>query len=129
MKVAKPTAGFTKRNPLVDFYEGKREYDVEEADIRKGEEAGKTAMMKNLELIKKLQPEMKDEEVLNLLLGEKKKTKEDYLTLFVEEEIKRTGSPPSLERMKELEPMAALLAGETVAGEAAKDADGNEIIL
>ena len=88
MKVAKPTAGFTKRNPLVDFYEGKREYDVEEADIRKGEEAGKTAMMKNLELIKKLQPEMKDEEVLNLLLGEKKKTKEDYLTLFVEEEIK-----------------------------------------
>ena len=72
---------------------------------------------------------MKDEEVLNLLLGEKKKTKEDYMTLFVEEEIKRTGSPPSLERMKELEPMAALLAGETVAGEAAKDADGNEIIL
>ena len=129
MKVAKPTAGFTKRNPLVDFYEGKREYDVEEAAIRKGEEAGKTAMMKNLELIKKLQPEMKDEEVLNLLLGEKKKTKEDYMTLFVEEEIKRTGSPPSLERMKELEPMAALLAGETVAGEAAKDADGNEIIL
>ena len=61
--------------------------------------------------------------------GKKKKTKEDYMTLFVEEEIKRTGQPPSLERMKELEPMAALLAGETVAGEAAKDADGNEIIL
>jgi len=129
MKVAKPTAGFTKRNPLVDFYEGKREYDVEEAAIRKGEEAGKTAMMKNLELIKKLQPEMKDEEVLNLLLGEKKKTKKDYLTLFVEEEIKRTGSPPTLEKMKELERVAALLAGETEPGEAAKDADGNEIIL
>jgi len=129
MKVAKPTAGFTKRNPLVDFYEGKREYDVEEAAIRKGEEAGKTAMMKNLELIKKLQPEMKDEEVLNLLLGEKKKTKQDYLTLFIQEEIKSMGGIPSPERIKELERVAALLAGETEPGEAAKDADGNEIIL
>ena len=129
MKVAKPTAGFTKRNPLVDFYEGKREYDVEEAAIRKGEEAGKTAMMKNLELIKKLQPEMKDEEVLNLLLGEKKKTKQDYMTLFIKEDIESGRGVPTPERMKELEPMAALLAGETVAGEAAKDADGNEIIL
>ena len=129
MKVAKPTAGFTKRNPLVDFYEGKREYDVEEAAIRKGEEAGKTAMMKNLELIKKLQPEMKDEEVLNLLLGEKKKTKKDYLTLFIQEEIQAGGGVPSPERMKELERTAALLAGEAVDGEAAKDADGNEIIL
>ncbi len=129
MKVAKPTAGFTKRNPFVDFYEGGREYDVEQAAIRKGEEAGKTAMMKNLELIKKLQPEMKDEEVLSLLLGEKKKTKKDYLTLFIQEEIQAGGGVPSPERMKELERTAALLAGEAVDGEAAKDADGNEIIL
>ena len=129
MKVAKPTAGFTKRNPFVDFYEGGREYDVEQAAIRKGEEAGKTAMMKNLELIKKLQPEMKDEEVLNLLLGEKKKTKQDYLTLFIQEEIKSMGGIPSPERIKELERVAALLSGQAAAGEAAKDADGNEIIL
>ncbi len=129
MKVAKPTAGFTKRNPFVDFYEGGREYDVEQAAIRKGEEAGKTAMMKNLELIKKLQPEMKDEEVLSLLLGEKKKTKEYYLTLFIKEDIDSGRGLPTPERMKELEPMAALLSGQAAAGEAAKDADGNEIIL
>jgi hypothetical protein len=129
MKVAKPTAGFTKRNPFVDFYEGGREYDVEQAAIRKGEEAGKTAMMKNLELIKKLQPEMKDEEVLSLLLGEKKKTKEYYMTLFIKEDIDSGRGVPTPERMKELEPMAALLSGQAAAGEAAKDADGNEIIL
>ena len=72
---------------------------------------------------------MKDEEVLNLLLGEKKKTKQDYLTLFIQEEIKSMGGIPSTERIKELERVAALLSGQAAAGEAAKDADGNEIIL
>ncbi len=47
----------------------------------------------------------------------------------MKKEIRTTGLPQRLERMKELEPMAALLAGQAAAGEAAKDADGNEIIL
>ena len=59
----------------------------------------------------------------------KKKTKKDYLTLFIQEEIKSMGGMPSPERIKELERTAALLAGEAADGEAAKDADGNEIIL
>ena len=68
IRASKPTEGFVPRSFAADVYEGGRDYEIEQAKLKNYEQAGKTAMEKNYELIKSINPGMKDEEALSLLL-------------------------------------------------------------
>jgi len=68
IRASKPTEGFVPRSFAADVYEGGRDYEIEQAKLKNYEQAGKTAMEKNYELIKSINPGIKDEEALSLLL-------------------------------------------------------------
>ena len=113
IRASKPTEGFVPRSFAADVYEGGRDYEIEQAKLNQYKEASKTAMQKNYELIKSINPGMKDEDALDLLLTKSGKSEQDILiSLFAKRDANL--GPPTPEEIEELKAVAAMLSGEEV---------------
>ena len=91
INMAKPTHGFAKRSPFVDFYEGAQDYDVREDEAETRKLSRQTALQQNFEFLKdKFPPGTSDKEIMDLLLKTSSgmDTREEFLTIFVKESIK-----------------------------------------
>jgi hypothetical protein len=113
IRASKPTEGFVPRSFAADVYEGGRDYEIEQAKLNQYKEASKTAMQKNYELIKSINPGMKDEDALDLLLTKSGKSEQDILiSLFAKRDANL--GPPTPEEIAELKAVAAMLSGGEV---------------
>ena len=113
IRASKPTEGFVPRSFAADVYEGGRDYEIEQAKLNQYKEASKTAMQKNYELIKSINPGMKDEDALDLLLTKSGKSEQDILiSLFAKRDANL--GPPTPEEIQELKDVARMLSGEEV---------------
>jgi hypothetical protein len=79
-KAAQPSEGVVPRNFFSDFTLGKEEYKQLEARRKSLEDDDETALMQNLEFLKRQKPEASVDELLDLLLS--KDTKSEFQTLF-----------------------------------------------